>query len=46
MGVALRANFNTPPRLPAGPIAAVLLGFVLFNAAAVLAMYRRFSIPR
>jgi len=46
MGLAMRANFDDPPRLPVGPIVAVLVGFVVFNAAAILAMYRRFSIPR
>jgi uncharacterized membrane protein len=46
MGLAMRANFDTPPRLPTGPIVSVLAGFVLYNIAAVIAMYRRFSMPR
>jgi uncharacterized membrane protein len=43
MGLALRANFDTPPQLPTGPIVSVIAGFVLFNIAAVIAMFRRFS---
>ena len=46
MGLAMRANFDTPPRLPTGPIVSVLVGFVLFNVVAVVAMLRRFSTPR
>jgi uncharacterized membrane protein len=46
MELAMRANFDTPPRLPTGPIVSVIVGFVLYNAAAVIAMFRRFSIPR
>jgi uncharacterized membrane protein len=45
MGLAMRANFDTPPLLPAGPIASVLSGFVVFNIVAVIAMLRRFSMP-
>jgi uncharacterized membrane protein len=43
MGLAMRANFVSPPLLPTGPIVSVIGGFVLFNIAAVAAMYRRFS---
>jgi uncharacterized membrane protein len=46
MGLAMRANFDTPPLLPTGPIISVIAGFVLYNIAAVIAMYRRFSMPR
>ena len=46
MGLAMRANFDTPPRLPTGPIVSVTVGFVLFNIVAVIAMFRRFSMPR
>jgi uncharacterized membrane protein len=46
MGLAMRANFDTPPLLPTGPIATVIAGFVLYNVAAVTAMLRRFSIPQ
>jgi uncharacterized membrane protein len=46
MGLAMRANFDTPPQLPTGPIVSDLVGFVLFNVVAVIAMLRRFSIPR
>lgn len=46
MGLAMRANFDTPPRLPTGPIVSDIAGFVLFNIAAVIATFRRFSVPR
>ena len=43
MGLAMRANFDTPPQLPTGPIVSDIVGFVLFNIEAVIAMLRRFS---
>ena len=46
MGLAMRANFDTPPQLPTGPIVTVIAAFVLFNVAAVIAMMRRFSAPQ
>ena len=46
MGLAMRANFDTPPQLPTGPIVSDIGGFLLFNVAAVIAMFRRFSMPR
>jgi serine/threonine-protein kinase len=46
MGLAMRANFDTPPQLPTGPIVSVIAGFVLYNVAAVIAVLRRFSMPR
>lgn len=45
MGLAMRANFDTPPQLPTGPIVTVIAAFVLFNITAMIAMYRRFSTP-
>jgi uncharacterized membrane protein len=45
MGLAMRANFDAPPRLPAIPIVSAIVGFVLFNIAAVIAMFRRFAKP-
>lgn len=45
MGLAMRANFDARPQLPTIPIVAVLVGFVLFNVVAVVAMFRRFSTP-
>lgn len=45
MGLAMRANFNSPVQLPTGPIVTVIVGFVLFNVAAIVAMLRRFSMP-
>jgi uncharacterized membrane protein len=46
MGLAMRANFNTPPQLPTGLIVFDIAGFVIFNVGAVIAMFRRFSMPR
>ena len=46
MGLALRANFDSPPRLPTGPIVSLIVGFVLFNVAAILGLLRRFSRAR
>jgi uncharacterized membrane protein len=46
MGRAMRANLNSPPQFPVGPIISALVAFVLFNVAAVIATYRRFSLPR
>jgi hypothetical protein len=43
MGLAMRANFDARPQLPAIPIVSVLVGFLLFNVLAVIAMFRRFS---
>jgi|SRR5580693_2235842 uncharacterized membrane protein len=45
MGLAMRANLDSPPQLPTGPIVSVIAGFILYNIAAVIAMYRRFSAP-
>jgi uncharacterized membrane protein len=45
MGLAMRANLDTPPQLPTGPIVSVIVGFVLYNVVAIIAMYRRFSTP-
>jgi uncharacterized membrane protein len=45
MGLALQANFDSPPHLPVGPIVSVMSGFVLFNIGAVIMMFRRFSMP-
>jgi uncharacterized membrane protein len=46
MGLAMRANFDSPPQLPTGPIVSDIAGFLLFNIVAVIAMFRRFSMPR
>jgi uncharacterized membrane protein len=45
MGLAMHANFDAPPRLATGPIFAILSGFILFNVAAVISIFRRFSTP-
>ncbi len=46
MGLAMRANFDSPPHLATGPIVSVIAGFIFFNIGAVIAMFRRFSTPR
>jgi len=46
MGLAMRANFEAPPRLPTGPIISDIAGFILYNVVAVVAMLRRFSTAR
>jgi uncharacterized membrane protein len=43
MGLAMRANLDSSPQLPTGLTAAALAAFVLFNVAAIVAMFRRFS---
>ena len=43
MGLAMRANFQSPPQLPTGPIMFAIVAFVLFNIAWVTATFRRFS---
>ena len=46
MRLAMRANFDSPPMLPTGPILTDVVGFFVFNIAAVILMLRRFSSPR
>jgi hypothetical protein len=46
MGLAMRANLNPSPQLPTGRTVAALGAFVLFNAVAIVAMYRRFSVTQ
>jgi uncharacterized membrane protein len=46
MGLAMRANFETPPRLPAAFIVSDIAGFLLFNVIAIAAMLRRFANPK
>jgi uncharacterized membrane protein len=46
MGLAIQANFSSPPRLPTRPILAVIAGFVVFNLLWVIRMLRYFSNPR
>jgi uncharacterized membrane protein len=43
MGLAMRANFQSPPQLPTGPIVFAIVAFVLFNIVCVTATLRRFS---
>lgn len=46
MGLAMRANFETPPRLPTISIVADIAVFLLFNVIAVAALLRRFANPK
>jgi uncharacterized membrane protein len=46
MGLAMRANFDSPPVLPTAPILMDVVGFFVFNIAAVILMLRRFSSTR
>jgi uncharacterized membrane protein len=46
MGLAIQANFASPPRMATGPIVSVIAGFVVFNVAWVVWMMRHFSNPR
>ena len=46
MGLAMRANFHSPPVLPTGPILADVVGFVVFNIVAIITILRRFSLPQ
>jgi hypothetical protein len=45
MGLAIRANLQTPPRLPTTPVVSAILAFVLFNLVGVIGIFRRFSKP-
>jgi uncharacterized membrane protein len=45
MGLAMRANFDIPPKLSTGPIVSAIAGFVFFNVVAVIAIFRRFALP-
>ena len=46
MGLAMRANFQSPPRIPTVPIVTAIVVFLAFNIAWVVAMFRRFSRTR
>jgi serine/threonine-protein kinase len=46
MGLAMRANFDAPPRMPTGPIVSVIAGFVLYNIVAIVTVLRKFSTTR
>lgn len=43
MGLAMRANLDSSPRLPTGPTVTAITAFLGFNVVALLAVYRRFS---
>jgi len=43
MGLAMRANFQSPPRMPTGPIVSAIVAFVAFAVISVVTMLRRFS---
>jgi uncharacterized membrane protein len=46
MGLAIEANFTSPPRMATTPILLVIGGFVVFNVLAVIHLLRHFSTPR
>jgi hypothetical protein len=46
MGLAIQANFSSPPRLPTGRILTIIVGFLLFNLVWVIGLIRHFSAPR
>jgi uncharacterized membrane protein len=46
MGLAMRANLQSPPRMPTVPIVSAIVVFLVFNVAWVVALFRRFSKPR
>jgi uncharacterized membrane protein len=43
MGLAIQANFSSPPRLPATPMMTLLISFALYNVFWITRMVRRFS---
>jgi uncharacterized membrane protein len=43
MALAMRANFQNPPRMPTAPIVSALVAFLIFTAVWVVSMVRRFS---
>lgn len=43
MGLAMRANFQSPPRMPAVPIVSAIAAFLVFNVVWIVGMLRRFS---
>jgi uncharacterized membrane protein len=43
MGLAMQANFLSPPHMPTTPIVSLLVGFAVFTVAGIVAMRRRFS---
>ena len=46
MGLAIEANFTSPPRMPSKPILLVIGAFVVFNVLSVIHLLRHFSTPR
>ena len=43
MGLAMRANFLSPPQIATVPIVSAIVVFLVFNIVWVVAMFRRFS---
>lgn len=43
MGLAIQANFSSPPQMPATPILVLIAAFVLYNILWIVLMFRRFS---
>jgi uncharacterized membrane protein len=46
MGLAIQANFASPPRMAGGSALTLVGAFILFNLLWVLSLFRRFSSPR
>lgn len=43
MALAMRANFQSPPRMPTVPIVSAIVAFLAFNVVWIVGMLRRFS---
>jgi uncharacterized membrane protein len=43
MGLAIQANFNSPPRLAAAPMITLVVAFLLYTIVWIVLMMRRFS---
>ena len=43
IGLAIQANLNPPPRMPLGPMMALIAGFMLFSVISLIHLFRRFS---
>ncbi len=46
MGLAIQANFTSPPHMASASALTIVGAFVLFNLLWVLSLFRRFSTPR
>ena len=46
MGMAIQANFSSPPRIASGSALTIVAAFLLFNLLWIISLFRRFSAPR